>query len=160
MRAAIREEFAKEGLVKVEPVAEKTKEPTKFETYYNYEEKAGTIPSHRYLAIRRGEAEGVLRAEVAVDKIHAAQGVERLLKVNPKSPFASELRTAAMEATTRLLLPSLESDVRAREDASLLPISETTLAYIVVSSGSRATRETRSACPTRAPNSSCSFGAA
>ena len=42
-------------------VAKKTTGPTKFETYYDFSEPAKTIPSHRFLAIARGEAEGVLR---------------------------------------------------------------------------------------------------
>ncbi len=112
VRAAVRELFAKEGVVKVEAVPEKTKVPTKFETYYGYEEKAAGIPSHRYLAIRRGEAEGILRADVGVEKANAVLAVEKLAGVKPSSPFAGELRTAAAEATSRLLLPSLESDVR------------------------------------------------
>ena len=53
-------------------------EPTKFEQYYQFQEAVKSIPSHRFLAIRRGEAEGVLRAHVAVDTARVEAGILRL----------------------------------------------------------------------------------
>ncbi len=52
----------RDGIVRVAKKKEYRDQKTKFDTYADYEEKLATIPSHRYLAIRRGEAEGVLRA--------------------------------------------------------------------------------------------------
>ncbi|HEY2516873.1 MAG TPA: Tex family protein, partial [Polyangiaceae bacterium] len=112
VRAAVRENIEKEGIIGVEAVKEKTKEPTKFEAYYDFHEKAATIPSHRFLAIRRGESEGVLRASFEVDKPALSSKVAGLAKIRPQSPFAEQLRLAADDALGRLLLPSVESDVR------------------------------------------------
>ncbi len=111
-RACVREGFEKEGVIAVEPVKEKTKEPTKFEAYYDFHEKAATIPSHRYLAIRRGESEGVLRASFEVDKPTLASKIGALAKVRAASPFAEQMRLAIDDSLARLLLPSVESDVR------------------------------------------------
>jgi uncharacterized protein len=91
----------------------KSDEPTKFEQYYKFGEAVKTIPSHRFLAIRRGEAEGVLRAHVAVDAAKVAAGIERLAKLDPASPWAEQLRLAVADAFKRLLAPSVENDVRA-----------------------------------------------
>ncbi|MDF2696103.1 MAG: Transcription accessory protein RNA-binding domain, partial [Labilithrix sp.] len=54
-RALVRGRFDREGLVESVAVKSKTKEPTKFEAYYDYSERAKSIPSHRWLAIVRGE---------------------------------------------------------------------------------------------------------
>src|SRR5690606_25807092 len=71
------------------------------------------IPSHRFLAIRRGEAEGVLRAYVAVDIAAVEAGILRLAKHDPASPWAGQLEQAVTDALKRLLAPSVENDVRA-----------------------------------------------
>src|SRR2546427_105597 len=65
VRAFVRREFADHGELVSEVVPGKADEPTKFEQYYQFKEAVKAIPSHRFLAIRRGEAEGVLRAHVA-----------------------------------------------------------------------------------------------
>jgi uncharacterized protein len=112
VRACVRETFEKEGVIAVVPVKEKTTGPTKFEAYYDFQERAATIPSHRFLAIRRGESEGVLRASFDVDRPNLASRVGALAKVRAASPFAEQLRLAVDDALGRLLLPSVESDVR------------------------------------------------
>src|SRR5689334_8560867 len=64
VRAYVRREYAEHGELTSSVVPGKDAEPTKFEQYYQFSEAVRTIPSHRFLAIRRGEAEGVLRAHV------------------------------------------------------------------------------------------------
>jgi uncharacterized protein len=112
VRAHVREVFKKEGVLACEATSEARKGPTKFEMYYDFEEKVGTLPSHRFLAVRRGENEGVLRASIQVDKDSLAARVATLAKVRRGSPFAGELEAAARDAVVRLLCPSLESEVR------------------------------------------------
>ncbi len=113
VRALVRQRFDREGLVESTAVKDKTKAPTKFEAYYAFSERAKTIPSHRWLALERGEAEGVLRVRVRVDEdallreLHARAGVKR------GTPFAGQLEEAVADGMKRLLLPSIESDVRA-----------------------------------------------
>src|SRR5262249_34917832 len=112
VRAWVRKELAEEGELVSEVVPAKAEEPTKFQQYYAFREKVKTIPSHRFLAIRRGEAEGVLRAHVAVDADKVRAGIERLAKVAPESPWVTLLREAVADAYKRLLAPSVENDVR------------------------------------------------
>src|SRR5262249_55237393 len=85
---------------------------TKFDTYASYEEPVATIPSHRYLAIRRGESEGVLRASLEIDAERLLPAIRAKVKLVPKSPWAGELDKAATDATQRWLLPTVQSDVR------------------------------------------------
>ncbi|MBA3391981.1 MAG: helix-hairpin-helix domain-containing protein [Deltaproteobacteria bacterium] len=113
VRAFVRHEYSEHGELISEVVPNKDKEPTKFEQYYAFKEAVKAIPSHRFLAIRRGEAEGVLRAHVAVDTAKVNAGIERLVKLDPTSPWAEQLRLAVADGLKRLLAPSVENDVRA-----------------------------------------------
>jgi uncharacterized protein len=113
IRALVRREFGEHGELVSEVVPGKADEPTKFEQYYHHNEAVKTIPSHRFLAIRRGEAEGVLRAHVAVDSAKVEAGILKLAKHAPASPWAEQLKLAVADALKRLLSPSVENDVRA-----------------------------------------------
>jgi len=112
VRKLVRESFAKDGVIRVSKTKEHENATTKFDMYASFEERVGTIPSHRYLAIRRGETEGVLRASIVLDEERMLPTMMRMAKVNPASPWAKELEKAAADAYKRLLLPSVESDVR------------------------------------------------
>jgi uncharacterized protein len=112
VRAIVRETFKKDGEVAVERVPATTKVPTKFEAYYDYREKIATIPSHRFLAIRRGEGEGILRASIDVARDPLAAKIDRIAGVRERSPFAAPMREAVRDALDRLLAPSIENDLR------------------------------------------------
>ncbi|HEX7605023.1 MAG TPA: Tex-like N-terminal domain-containing protein, partial [Polyangiaceae bacterium] len=83
-RALVRETLQKEGELACDVVADKKNQPTKFEAYYNFSEKVATLPSHRYLAIRRGETEGVLRAHIAVDEESLAMKLGGIARIKPQ----------------------------------------------------------------------------
>ena len=126
VRAWVRREYAEHGELISELVPGKDNEPTKFEQYYQFKEAVKTIPSHRFLAIRRGEAEGVLRAHVGVDTGKVEAGIQRLAKLDSGSPWSAQLAQAISDALKRLLAPSVENDVRAelkmRSDVSAVDI--------------------------------------
>lgn len=111
IRALVRQSFSTNGIVVSEAVKETTKEPTKFELYYDFKEKAADIPSHRYLAIRRGEAEGILRRSLVVDADPILKRIGQLMQINERSPFAIHLTTAIEDGYKRLIAPSVETDV-------------------------------------------------
>ncbi len=116
VRAFVRGELADHGELISEVVPGRADEPTKFEQYYHHREPVKQIPSHRFLAIRRGEAEGVLRATIAVDTAKVEAGIWRLATrsaASSESPWAGELKQAVADSFKRLLAPSVENDVRA-----------------------------------------------
>lgn len=112
VRKLLRDAFASEGLIRTTKAKEHENATTKFDMYASFEEKLATIPSHRFLAIRRGESEGVLRANLEVDPELVVPRMKNLAKLDPKSPWATDLGKAVEDAFKRLLLPSVESDVR------------------------------------------------
>ena len=112
VRAFAREMFAQEGVLVSAAVTEKTQTPTKFEQYYDFSEAVATIPSHRFLAIRRGEREGILRMHIAMSEERITGRMRQLLGHNPESPFSAVLAQAAEDGYRRLLAPSVETDIR------------------------------------------------
>lgn len=112
VRAVLREAFATEGVVVSKVVEGKDAAPTKFEQYYNYQENVVKIPSHRYLAIRRGEKEGVLQFQIDIAPETVLFKVRDLIKLKSGTPFAGQLEMALQDSVKRLLLPSVETDIR------------------------------------------------
>lgn len=80
-------------------------EPTKFEQYYDFSEAVSAIPSHRYLAIRRGQTEGILRARLTCDSTPILDAIAA------RYGHSEQLDLSAQDACKRLLLPSVEIDV-------------------------------------------------
>ncbi len=90
-----------------------TKENKIYKMYSNYSESIGKIPSHRVLAIDRGEREEALKVSLEVD----SQAVLHLLEqelIRKNSPFAKQLREVCEDSYKRLLFPSLERQIRAQ----------------------------------------------
>jgi uncharacterized protein len=112
VRAMVREACLAEGTVQSTVLPDKAAEPTKFERYYAFEEKIATIPSHRFLAVRRGEQDGVLRLRIGLPAEQVTPRVEAKLPLVAASPFAGELAAAVRDAAARLLLPTIETDLR------------------------------------------------
>ena len=111
VRGFARAWLAEHGVVHAEAANPDNLEPTKFEQYYDFAEPAAAIPSHRFLAIKRGEAEGVLRSFFEVDSEPTIRKALELFNLREGSSWAKELRTAAEEAYRRLIAPSVELDV-------------------------------------------------
>ncbi|MBR4654359.1 MAG: RNA-binding transcriptional accessory protein [Kiritimatiellae bacterium] len=111
VRGLVRQAFATRSVVKSSVVTPRPAEPTKFEQYYDFEERLADMPSHRFLAIRRGQAEGVLFMRLVVDAAPLVERIEEMAGVDARSPLADELRQAAADAYRRLVAPACELDV-------------------------------------------------
>ena len=82
-----------------------------FQDYFDYREEIKKIPPHRILAINRGERARVLRVKIESDVEAMTAALEEML-VPPEHPHAEYLRGCARDALSRLILPSLEREVR------------------------------------------------
>jgi uncharacterized protein len=112
IRRQFRDLMLKEGKVHAKVVSGKETEKTKYEMYYNFEETVPKIPSHRMLAIRRGAREGILTSSIDVDnEALIARLMPQVIK-DAQSRFAPLLESAVRDAYERLLLPSIENEVR------------------------------------------------
>jgi uncharacterized protein len=113
IRTAFRDRFERRGELVSRAARGKAKERSKFEQYYDFREPVARIPSHRYLAIRRGENEGFLKAAIAIDEQRALRDLEDMMAVDGRSPWAGELRAAIADGYDRLLAPAIDTEVRA-----------------------------------------------
>ncbi len=111
VRGFARTWLAEHGVLRSEAANPDNLAPTKFEQYYDFSEAVATIPSHRFLAIKRGEAEGVLRSVFEVDGEPVVRKALECFALREQSPWAESLRTAAEDAYRRLIAPSIELDV-------------------------------------------------
>ncbi len=83
----------------------------KFESYFDFGEPVKRIPSHRFLAIKRGEAEGLLRVGIAFDDASIQTELRRRWLTDRQFPFHETLRETVADAYERLLRPAVESAV-------------------------------------------------
>ncbi len=112
VRKELRAAFMRSATIRVSKTKEHADKPTKFDMYADFSEPIANIPSHRFLAIRRGEAEDVLRASLELDTAPTIGFIERQVNLQRSSPWAPELQLAVNDAMTRLLVPSATVDVR------------------------------------------------
>ena len=111
VRGLVRQAFFNDGMVVSEVVDPKPKEPTKFEQYYDFKEKLSTIPSHRFLAIRRGQEEKILRVKITCEAEPLLHRIAEIYNLNAKSSVAEQLSVAIEDGYKRLIAPSVEIDV-------------------------------------------------
>jgi len=112
VRKHTREAYVRDGSIRVSKTKDFEDKTTKFDSYASFEEPIAKIPSHRYLAIRRGESEGVLRAGLDVDQSNVVPFIQKHVKLDSASPWGSELSAAIKDGVERLLLHSVQVDVR------------------------------------------------
>ena len=124
-RSTLRQLFHKKAEMRSEVAEDKEKSGIKFRDYFDWSEPALKAPSHRVLAIRRGEKEDVLRMTIAPPEGDAVARLEKLF-VKGEGPAAEQVRLAVSDSYRRLLSLSLETELRslvrqkAEEEATLV----------------------------------------
>ncbi len=108
-RNRTRRQVEREAYVCAKVVKGKEKEGEKYSDYFEYRELLRRCPSHRMLAIRRGEAEGVLKVALEVDNEVVLEGLERIF-VKSDNEAARQVKLAVKDGYKRLLFPSIESE--------------------------------------------------
>jgi uncharacterized protein len=110
-RAKLRELYAAKGVIKSKVLTGKEEEGAKFKDYFDWSEPAATAPSHRILAIRRGEAEGFLLSRLTPPEEDALAILEHLFLKN-KSAASLQVREAVHDSYKRLLGFAMEGEAR------------------------------------------------
>jgi uncharacterized protein len=111
IRKALRKMMFDGGLVTSHKIADAKDEQEKFKMYYDYREPVKAIPSHRMLAIRRGENEGVLYFMIEMDAPAAVEVIKRRIHKRP-GDWTPHLNLAAEDAWKRLLNTSIQTEIR------------------------------------------------
>lgn len=110
-RHKLRQLFQRGAMMRSKVARGKEEEGEKYQIYFDAEEKASRAPSHRVLAMLRGEAEGFLKLSIEPSAIEAVELLERLF-VRNQSASASQVQSAAFDSYKRLIQPSLETEMR------------------------------------------------
>ena len=110
-RAALRELYLTKGVLKSKVVFEKEKDAAKFKDYFDWSEPVAQCPSHRFLAIRRGETEGLLFSRITPGEEEALTILDHLF-VKGSHPAAQQVRLAAHDCYKRLLGFAMEGEAR------------------------------------------------
>jgi len=110
-RASCREIFEKNAELSSEVIKGKETEGAKFKDYFDWKEPLTSAPSHRVLAIRRGEKEGFLFFRITVNEDEALARLEKNF-VRGNGACGNEVRAAVRDSWKRLLGPSLETEAR------------------------------------------------
>jgi uncharacterized protein len=111
VRKALRQLLNDEGVIVSHKAFDAVDAQEKFKMYYDYREPVKTIPSHRMLAIRRGEAESVLYFLIEVDPLRA-NGILRRHILGPEGDWTAQLELAIEDSWSRLLSSSIQSELR------------------------------------------------
>ncbi len=110
-RARMRSYYASKAVLKSRVISEKEEQGIKYRDYYEWEEPAAKAPSHRILAIRRGEKEDFLTLRVVPPEEEALEILDRLF-VKGESAAAEQVRMAVHDSYKRLLSLSMETEIR------------------------------------------------
>lgn len=117
-RNVVREVFKREAIIssKVIKKMEATEEAQKFSDYFDFSEPLRRCNSHRLLAMRRGEAAGILRVGISIDGEQCNYKVGRIY-LQGKNPCSGYLSEAIEDALRRLVIPSIENEFAASSKA-------------------------------------------
>ena len=110
-RAALRSLYLNKGVLKSKVVFEKETEAAKFKDYFDWSEPVADCPSHRFLAIRRGESEGLLFSRITPPEEEPLATLDHLF-VKGSYPAAAQVRLAAHDCFKRLLGFAMEGEAR------------------------------------------------
>jgi uncharacterized protein len=113
-RAKLRAVYQKDAVIssKVMPGKENDAEAAKFKDYFEWSEPLAKAPSHRVLAMRRGEKEMFLMMRVQLPDETAAFATVQSLFVKGKGSASEQVMLAVQDASKRLLAPAMETEMR------------------------------------------------
>ncbi|MDH5380733.1 MAG: RNA-binding transcriptional accessory protein [Cyclobacteriaceae bacterium] len=109
VRDRIRKLFSQKAVISSKEV--KTKTDDKYKDYFEFEELLHKCPSHRLLAIYRGENEGVLKTDISVEEETAFHQIDRIVLKNDNY-CTNEVQDAVEDSYKRLIKPSIENEFR------------------------------------------------
>ncbi len=113
-RNSIRNLFEREAVITAKVVKGKEEEGDKYRDYFDFSEKLAKASSHRILAIRRGESEGILRVSISPDEDAALERLDkRFIKGDNDNEATNCVADAIEDSYKRLLKPSIETEFAA-----------------------------------------------
>ena len=111
-RNQIRNQFSRQAIITSKVVKGKEEEAAKYKDYFDFSEPLKRCTSHRLLAIRRGESEGLLKVSISPNDEECTERLERSY-VRGNNECSRQVQEAVRDAYKRLLKPSIETEFAA-----------------------------------------------
>ncbi len=108
-RSRTRGWFSRGAIITAKVKKNKQEEGTKYRDYFEFSEELAKIPSHRLLALRRGEEEGILSVSISPDEERALGTLDRLFVIGAAAG-KEQLEMAVKDSYKRLLKPAIETE--------------------------------------------------
>ncbi len=136
-RNQVRNLFNRTAVITSKVVKGKEEEGQKYRDYFDFSEPLKRCSSHRLLALRRGEAEGILKVSISPDDEECRVRLERMFLFK-ENPCSSHIREAVADSYKRLLKPSIETEYAAlskeKADVEAIRIFAENLKQLLLSS--------------------------
>jgi len=113
VRSAVRNDFDKYAFLQSKVIKTKKDEAGKYKDYFDYSERLNRIPSHRLLAVLRGEKEKFLRVKLIVDDEIVLSKINRKIIIR-NSPVYDILKEVIEDSYSRLIVPGIETEMRTK----------------------------------------------
>lgn len=108
-RNQLRNQFSRQAVITSKVIKGKEEEAVKYRDYFDFSEPLKRCTSHRLLAIRRGESEGLLKVTISPDDNECNERLERMY-VRSNNECGHQVAEAVRDAYKRLLKPSIETE--------------------------------------------------
>jgi uncharacterized protein len=112
VRQRVRHAFGRAAQITSKVVKGKEEEAAKYRDYFHFSEPLKHCPSHRMLAMRRGEDEGFLRLTIEPEREEVMNRLEFQVLKNGRNASIEQVKTALHDSYDRLLAPSIETEFR------------------------------------------------
>lgn len=136
-RNTVRGVFRRQAIIASKVVKGKEEEGQKYRDYFKFEEPLQRCASHRMLAMRRGEAEGILKISMNVDADVCVEKLNRIY-IKGNNQAAGYVQEAVKDSYKRLLAPSIETEfmaeAKARADEEAIAIFQKNLEQLLMAS--------------------------
>lgn len=125
VRKLVRETYQHSALINSTLSDDTHQDATVFQQYFDWSELLDQAPSHRVLAIFRGEQQGILKLKLVIDQDNCRSKLERMF-VKPASTTRKYVESAVKDSLRRLIIPSIETEIRnhykAKADAKAIEV--------------------------------------
>jgi len=111
IRDHLRKVFRTHGVIESKVVKSKKKLADKYESYFDFQEPLKNCPSHRLLAMFRGDKEGFLRVKLLIDEERIQHNLEQRRIRTLNSLSGQQLKLAIKDSLSRLIIPSIENEI-------------------------------------------------
>lgn len=111
-RNIVRSRYQRSATISSRVIKGKEEEGKNYQNYFDFSEPLRLCNSHRYLAMRRGEADGILKINVSIDDDEMVDRLSRMfVKSTAPASVADIVRRAVKDGYKRLMKPSIENEV-------------------------------------------------